>query len=74
MFVQGDDRGYPITPISSASAGIGVLSHALSPGQQVGLMLRAPNCKAAAPLAVITFSRGEGDPGVAFPEHVVELP
>ena len=74
MFVQGDNRGYPITTAASASAGVAVLSHPLSPGQQVGLMLRVPNYRKAAPLAAITFSRGQGDPGITFLEHVRELP
>ena len=74
LFVQGDNRGYPITRAASAPAGVAVLSHPLSPGQQVGLMLRAPNYRKAAPLAAITFSRGQGDPGITFSEHVRELP
>ncbi len=74
MFVQGDDRGYPITPATQAPAGVAVLSHPLSPGQEVGLMLRVPNYKKAAPLTAITFSAGQGDPGVTFPAHVMELP
>ncbi len=74
MFVQGDDRGYPISQKTAAPGGLGVLSRPLSPGQQVGLMLRVPNYRTRAPLAAITFSHGEGDQGTSFPQHVVELP
>ena len=74
MFVQGDDQGYPITKASDGSAGVGVLDRPLSPGQQLGLMLRVPNYRKASPLVTITFSRGHGDPGIALPQHVVELP
>lgn len=74
MFVQGDPRGYPITPATAAPDGIAVLRHPLAPGQQVGLMLRVPNYAKAALVAAVTFSRGQGDPGVAFPTHVTELP
>ncbi len=74
MFVQGDPRGYPITPASVAPDGIAVLRHPLALGQQVGLMLRVPNYAKAAPVAAVTFSRGQGDSGVAFATHVTELP
>ena len=74
MFVQGDERGYPITPATVAPDGIAVLRASVAPGQQVGFMLRVPNYRKAAPLAAVTFSRGQGDPGLAFPTHVVELP
>jgi hypothetical protein len=74
MFVQGDNQGYPITKAAAAPADIAVLSHALKPGQAVGLMLRVPGYKQAATLAGVTFSRGQGDPGVAFAATVTELP
>ena len=74
MFVQGDDRGYPITSSAEAPPGTAVLSHRLAAGQQIGLMLRVPNYRKAEPLAAITFARGQGDPGITFPEHVRELP
>lgn len=71
MFVQGDARGYPITTAADAPA---ALRRPLQPGQELGLMLRVPDYGAGAPLASITFSRGEGDPGETFPARVVELP
>jgi hypothetical protein len=74
MFVQGDTQGYPITKSATAPADIAVLSHALKPGQTVGLMLRVPGYKQAAQLAGVTFSRGQGDLGVAFAATVTELP
>ena len=74
MFVQGDEQGYPITSAADAPVGVGVLRHSLSSGQQVGLMLRIPNYRRGGPVASITFSRGQGDAGVTFPERVVELP
>lgn len=74
MFVQGDDRGYPISTAKDAPGGIAVLDRRLSAGEQIGLMLRLPNYRKLEPLAAITFSHGQGDRGVTFPEHVTELP
>ncbi|MHB8283928.1 MAG: hypothetical protein ACYDD1_04555 [Caulobacteraceae bacterium] len=74
MFVQGDDQGYPIVAAANAPAGTAVLQKALQSGQVVGFMLRVPNYKQAAVLTSITFSHGQGDRGVTFPEHVTELP
>ena len=74
LFIQGDNRGYPITRAAGASSGVGVVRDVLRPGEQVGIMLRVPNYRAASPLAAITFSRGQGDEGLSFAEHVVELP
>jgi hypothetical protein len=74
LFVQGDNRGFPITPTPEAPAGVAVLSRTLHPGETLGVMLRVPNYKAVGPLASITFSRGQGDVGLRFPAHIVELP
>ncbi len=73
LFLQGDDRGYPIT-VAAASAGMAVLEHRLRPGETLGVMLRVPNYKQAASLAAVTFSSGDGDPGVQFLGRIAELP
>ena len=74
MFVQGDDRGYPISAANDALDDNAVLDRQLGPGEQIGLMLRIPNHRKGKPLAAITFSHGQSDRGVTFPEHVTELP
>jgi hypothetical protein len=74
MFVQQDNRGYPITPQGGAPAGVAILNVSLRPGQEIGLMLRVPDYRQGPPLYSITFSHGAGDPGLAFPEHIAELP
>ena len=75
VFVQGDDRGYPITSErAGAAGGGGVLRRPLKGGEMVGVLLRGPNYRSFSPLAAITFSRGEGDPGISFAGGVVERP
>jgi hypothetical protein len=74
IFLQGDPKGYPITPAPQAPDGTATLAHALKAGEAAGFMLRVPNYAAGAPLKAIIFSRGEGDPGVSFPATVQELP
>jgi hypothetical protein len=74
MFVQGDNRGFPIVAAAAAPAGVAVLSRPLAPGQTIALMLRVPDYRQAGPPTAITFSHGAGDPGVTFPTKVAELP
>ncbi len=74
MFVQGDDRGFPIVKTPTTPAGVATLVRALKPGETVGFMLRVPSYKAAPPLAGVTFSAGHGDVGVSFATQIVELP
>ncbi len=74
LFVQGDDRGYPIAAGAGAAPGAATYRQTLAPGQQLALMLRVPDYKKGAALAAITFSRGQGDPGVTFPARVKQIP
>ena len=74
MFVQGDQQGFPITATSSAPAGVAILARPLRVGQTLGLMLRVPDYAKGAPVAGVTCSRGDGDPGGAFATRVAELP
>jgi hypothetical protein len=72
LFVQTDPRGYPITKDAEAPPGVAVLTRGLQAGETIGVMLRVPNYKTP-PLAGITFSHGQADPGTSFPTPVTEL-
>jgi hypothetical protein len=72
LFVQTDPRGYPISKDAEAPEGVAVLTRGLRAGETVGVMLRVPNYKTP-PLAGITLSHGQADPGTSFPAHVTEL-
>jgi hypothetical protein len=74
IFVQGDPRGYPITPSRQPSPDAALLERKLAPGETTGFMLRIPNYKVGPPVAAVTFSHGDGDPGRSFPTGVIELP
>jgi hypothetical protein len=74
LFIQGDNRGFPISAASGTTAGAAILNRVVQPGEALGVMLRVPSYKAFGPLTAITFSRGQGDLGVQFPAHIIELP
>ena len=74
LFRQGSPEGYPITATAAAPAGVGVITAAVEPGREFGVMLRLPDPGRGAPVHSVTFSRGGGDPGVTFPTRIQTLP
>jgi hypothetical protein len=74
LFVQGRNQGYPIITTGDDRGHIAIVQEPIEPGKDLGVMLRLPDYKKGSPLATITFSRGQNDPGVTFPAHVEELP
>ena len=74
LFIQGDERGFPISAAAGVPPGSAVIDRELKQGESLGVLLRVPNYKSVGPLAAITFSRGEGDKGVQFPTRIKELP
>jgi hypothetical protein len=74
LFLQGRPEGRPIIPPGAEEDGAAVIRESLSPGMELGVMLRLPDYKVGSPLSAITFSRGEDDPGLSFPAAVQPLP
>ena len=74
LFQQGRPEGFPIVLSEGAASGVADLAAVVEPGRELGVMLRLPDYRVGAPLRSITFSRGEGDPGVTFATEVRSLP